>query len=583
MAYKDEMLLVRALNATRHGYFPTYLGLHLIGDQLPSGQNRYLERTILRRLASRDLWRFKRFALYKGSTRDNEKLSHDYRDCLAPSSFTAVAEAFILARLSSDPAFKVSDRVYSYLWPKTPYSGGNYQFFAEGYKRRNLEIYEALSKTDTVAIVVDIKNFYPSVDKEQILSLLEERLAKAGQELQDIRDAIIGFYCQLMSASVKGIPIGPACGHLLGHLVLGGVDRELTEKFKTNYFRYVDDIVVVCSVLEKNAVQKIIENNLSGYGFSANLDKIAVLNREEWERYIIRDDVSSDDDFRAFTNDLTIYLAFHPQRANIIKDMFFQNGLAIPVSRLLARSSYSRFRRYFIRQLKLPLKIFHAASVWLSKDEDFLKRCLRLKHTYERVLLERLAEPVEQEPSLRRWQIQRIRRVLNTLFYLRDFNEWQENNWQFSKLPELIEQQALAEALGTGVVNPILPFYGRGASAFSEIWSEYRQSAASFFWPDKGLIEAEIESLTTLRLYNVIKADSMQISGNLPDSRLMKIVNQTTITQRSIPDLSFDDESESLRLGVSNLELSRLARTRYSLSEGTALEALTLTGAEYLS
>lgn len=583
MIYQDEILLIRSLNSTRQGYFPTYLGLRLIGDQLPSGQNGYLQHTALRRLVSGDSWRFKRFALYKGSVRNDEILSHEYRDCLAPSPFTAVAEALILAYLSNDPAFKVPDRVYSYLWPKTPYSGGSYRFFAEGYKRRNLEIYEALSKPNAVAVVTDIKSFYPSVDKEQILPLLERRLAKAGQNLQNIKNSIIGFYSQLMSASTKGIPIGPACGHFLGHLALSGVDEELTQKFKANYFRYVDDIIVVCDALDQKSVQLSIENSLSGFGFSANLDKVAILNRAEWERHIIQDDVSTDDDFRSFMNDLTIYLAFHPQQASVIKGMFLQNGLTIPVSRLLARSSYSRFRHYFIQQLKAPSKILHATSIWFSKDEDFLKRCLRLKYTYESALIKRLAEPVEQEPSLRRWQIQRIRRVLNTLFYLRDFNEWQENSWRFSRLPELVEQQALAKALSSGVVNSILPFYGRGASAFSEIWNEYRQSAVSFFWPDKCLTDAEVGSLITLRLHEVINTDSIQISENLPDFRLMKIVNQTTSSQRGIPDLSYNDEFESLRLGTSNLELSQLARTRYSLSEGTALEALSLTSAEHLS
>jgi hypothetical protein len=224
--------------------------------------------------------------------------------------------------------------------------------------------------------------------------------------------------------------------------------------------------------------------------------------------------------------------------------------------------------------------------MWMAKNGDFLKRGLHLKEVYENSLTRLLREPIEQESSLRRWQVQRIRRVLNTLFYLRDFSEWKEHTWQFDEVPELIEQKALAEALSRGVVNPVLPFYGRGPSAFSELWSEYRQENATVEWPADGFLAAEIDSLLTLQLYGVIFQDLTQLSGadtKLPLTRLMRIVSQNKPSRRSDPDLSFEDEFESLRLGVANDALSERARTRYSLSESTALEALALMSSEYRS
>ncbi len=581
----DQALLVRALNSTRQTYFPTYVGLRLIGDQLPSDLNGYLGRMLSRRLKSGDSWRFKHFKLYKGSVRTEGKVIHEYRDCLASSPITALAEVYILALMADDPRFMVSDRIFSYRWPKNYSSGGSYAFFVEGYKQRNQDIAVALKNSDSVAVVTDIKSFYPSATKERVLSALTAILGKTNQAKQDHTDAFLGFYTHMLDACHQGIPIGPASSHVLGHLVLRSVDQELTERFGSSYFRYVDDIVVVCPKSEKAVINKVIEDCLERHGFSTNRDKTVELDGQTWEQSLIRPDIKTDDNFRVFTSDLAIYLEFNPNNAEPLKSLFFDNGLSIPVSRLLALSSYSRYRR-FLRNWKHPSKIIHYFSILRMKNEDFLMRGLRLKATYEGALSDLILEPEEQEASLRRWQVQRIRRIVNTLFYLRDFGEWKENAWLFNKLPELIEQQALADALATATINPVLPFYGRGPGAFSELWSEYGKSNASFEWPEAGLVHAEVDSLISLQLHGVVSHDLIQIpvvDSDFSRTRILSIVNQETPKKRSNPDFSFEDEFESLRLGVSNAALSELARTRYSLSEGTALEALTLLSSEYRS
>ena len=72
----DQTLLVRALNSTRQTYLPTYVGLRLIGTQLPSGGNEYLQSLIVRRLNSGDPWRFREFQLYKGTVYNGGVPSH---------------------------------------------------------------------------------------------------------------------------------------------------------------------------------------------------------------------------------------------------------------------------------------------------------------------------------------------------------------------------------------------------------------------------------------------------------------------------------------------------------------------------
>ena len=202
---------------------------------------------------------------------------------------------------------------------------------------------------------------------------------------------------------------------------------------------------------------------------------------------------------------------------------------------------------------------------------------------YERSLSALADEPEEASPNLRRWQVQRARRVMNALFYLRSFSEWNAQRGAFDALPELIEQRALADALTSGSVNTVLPFYGRGPAAFSELWAEHGHNSATVLPHETELTRAELDGLITLRLYGTIQSDSLQAFSNREDARLLRVVNQTTSMARTNPDLSFEDEFESLRLGTSDQEISELARTRYALSEGTALEALSLLSSEYRS
>lgn len=416
----DQTLLIRALNSTRQLYFPSYVGLRLIGSQLSSSENDYLRKLVRRRLIAGDAWRFKPFQLYKGSIPTPQGLEHQYRNCLAPSPLTAIAEAFILMRFAKTPAFKVSPRVYSYGWPPSNKSGGSYRYFFDGYKQRNTDIAAALKASNHIAVVTDLKQFYPSVNNETVKSVLKSRLSQAEIKSKVLFEGIFGFYSQLLESGGGGIPIGPASAHVLGHIVLQDVDSELTSRYGNKYFRYVDDIVVVCHQRDEDAVKQDIQNCIENHGFAINTDKTTLITGADWQNHILRADGSDEDNLWQMCSDLAKNLAFHPDRADVIKKMFADEGFCIPVERLLALSRYGPFR-YFITRWKLPSVIIHASKLYSMTNDDFLQRGKRLKSVYESSLLELANAPEEKSSSFRRWQVQRARRVINTLFYLRRF------------------------------------------------------------------------------------------------------------------------------------------------------------------
>ena len=569
----DQTLLIRALNATRQGYFPTYVGLRLIANQLPSMENSYLRRAVERRLSVGDKWTFRHFDYFKAMGHAAGQDVPEYRSCLAPSPFTAFAEALILARLASLPSFAAPLRAYSYLWPKSEWSGSSYEFFAEGYRRRNVEVAEALRRPGTVAVVTDLKGFYPSIRRDRVMGELRTRLESLDPSDSLSADAIENFYSQLFAAGGGGLPIGPASAHVLGHLALVDVDRDMTFAYGANYFRYVDDIIVVCDAADTEGTKKRIEDCVKSQGYLLNTDKSVVMAADEWSSSVLRLDVAGNDDFRRYTQDLAAYLALRPGRGSELGTSLAEAGLAIPIHRLQALSSYSRFR-YFLGRRKAPGGLLHALGMAFARNANFVERGVRLKQEYEQSLSELAQDRSIERPELRRWHVQRIRRVINTLFYLRRFSEWESNLDVFDAFPELVEQRSLALALASGNVNPVFPFFPRGPAAFAELWSEHGEGPAAIDVGTALTTAAATDSLATLSLTGTMLPESVPVTGEGDRVRLLQAINNRETPVRLNPDLSYEDEFESLSLGMSHEAISVLARTRYSMSEGTTLSLL---------
>ena len=68
--------------------------------------------------------------------------------------------------------------------------------------------------------------------------------------------------------------------------------------------------------------------------------------------------------------------------------------------------------------------------------------------------------------------------------------------------------------------------------------------------------------------------ESVPVTGEGDRVRLLQAINNRETPVRLNPDLSYEDEFESLSLGMSHEAISVLARTRYSMSEGTTLSLL---------
>lgn len=90
-------------------------------------------------------------------------------------------------------------------------------------------------------IRTDIKNFFPSIDK----NILSKKIKKANI-LSESSKKIINEITY--NPSVKGVPLGLSFSSLLSELYIESFDREIQDHFKPeHYFRFVDDIIMFVS------------------------------------------------------------------------------------------------------------------------------------------------------------------------------------------------------------------------------------------------------------------------------------------------------------------------------------------------
>jgi hypothetical protein len=127
---------------------------------------------------------------------------------------------------------------------------------------------------------MDIKNFYPSVDQDFLLSQLSKRLMTAPSTRSVVRSLIE----QCKVNSVNGLPPGLALSAELSEFYMQDFDQKMREQLKAHYFaRYVDDIVLILPELDNpNSLKVQVEEALpAGLKLNFSKSKIYVFGNEK--------------------------------------------------------------------------------------------------------------------------------------------------------------------------------------------------------------------------------------------------------------------------------------------------------------
>lgn len=124
------------------------------------------------------------------------------------------------------------------------------------------------NKNDISFVRLDIKNFYPSVNHQILL----DKLAKGGLEQRGV--ALVESAIQTATgksqpaqANTGGVPQGLSISNILASIYFADFDKKWSKK--VNYFRYVDDILILA---ETSSANKVLENVFADLKSSLLLD-----------------------------------------------------------------------------------------------------------------------------------------------------------------------------------------------------------------------------------------------------------------------------------------------------------------------
>ncbi|MCX6399268.1 MAG: reverse transcriptase/maturase family protein [Propionibacteriales bacterium] len=121
---------------------------------------------------------------------------------------------------------------------------------------------------------IDVRDFYPSVDHDVLMTLLNARIKKA-EVLRIIRRAIATPTAPDRSPRPKalltsGVPQGLSISNLLAEVYMRPVDLTMDAIPRISYHRFVDDILILCSSADANEADAKCRDALKAINLSAH-------------------------------------------------------------------------------------------------------------------------------------------------------------------------------------------------------------------------------------------------------------------------------------------------------------------------
>lgn len=596
MTLNSSTIAVRALNYARREHKPTYVGLRFLLDSLASQiRDRWLTQYIVKRASTRRRQSYFAFLALKGVTPQNRI---EYRECFIPSPASLLSEAWLLAELSSAPAFHSSSHVYSYRWP-VERSGHIFQHYFRGYSERNHAVAAALGRLpNSVAIVADIKQFYPSLPKAHVERSFIDRLraSSASNWTQRSGEEIVGSI--LYETAKQGIPVGPPTSHLLAQISLAAVDTALSARYPTGYFRYVDDIVLVVPRDRSSEARATLSALLSEIGLEINPAKSDDVDGKIWSERLSTEERS--DGFGKLIDRLVVFLVRRPEMFENLITVFRSADFSLPLSKVRASAEYPRHRAFLfgviqglrasrIMQSTSFLEAIHRARTYYFDTPEVLSEAalyLRSEFLHKAENLTRKKMP--EFGMQRRWMVQDYRFVFNRLLYLVPMSEYPRLLSIVPTIPELYELRCVLQSLINRSVEPVIRLPGAASRAVAELAGEnglklqvpgpdaMRDSETGAMWSR--------DSLSNCGLYNLFA-----LSQNMVDFREAKdrvfvqcCFGQPQV-QRAYDDFSYIDEIQTLHLKREHGDIAKALASRFSDSEDVTLDGLLLDGGEYAS
>ncbi|WP_317474790.1 reverse transcriptase/maturase family protein [Cronobacter sakazakii] len=120
---------------------------------------------------------------------------------------------------------------------------------------------EISSRNFNSFIKLDVANFYPSIDHVKLISRLRKKI-RDERVLKLIESAIksptVSKASKKDKPSILGVPQGLSISNILAAIYLSNIDQHFSNKAGIRYFRYVDDVLVLCDNKDVKEVSRDI-------------------------------------------------------------------------------------------------------------------------------------------------------------------------------------------------------------------------------------------------------------------------------------------------------------------------------------
>ncbi len=579
----DRIVSTRALNYLRTIHVPTYVGLRFLLDSLPSTNSSIAVTTLVEQLSYADAYRIYSVKRFKRFDKDGKA---EHRAYSVPAPTHALAESYSLYHLQKMGLRDKSSFVYSYRPPSELDYSRNYEYFSTGYAERNADVLSRLDG-DCVALVFDLKNFYPSINAAKVVGDFHAEIDASGlgkaQKRVISRCAEACIQPATANSSMGGLRVGPDLSHTLADLALRVLDGELSSRYAGAYFRYVDDIVVVVSRSRAKAETDVVKSIVEAAGFKLNEEKSTIALKEAWSGY--RNDYVSHggsfDPLASFKFRLKLFLARNPELVERLSDELISIGAFLPIKSLLGATTSANWRErigYLFRANWRVLLKYRSDSI--GDILQSAKDCqLVLRRDLEKLLTSRISE----SPLSRRWQVQHARFLINRSLYFLRAKELARLVEFMQDIPELEETMAVALAVSGSDIGRITHMPGPTASAAAQLLSirggDTRDFFSSVFNSDDPAVAADIASQFGIRGF--IAENTLTISdlASSDAAALLRFALSYPAVHGSLEVVGYGQEIEALGFGRSRREREEAAASRLFPDEDVVFEALSLSSA----
>lgn len=578
-----HLIVVRTLNYLRATHLPTYVALRLLLESVPKKKLGYVVEAIITQVTIRKTARLLDIKRFKGRSEGN----YTYRPYSVPSPTGALADAYAIFVLQSSGVLKGRDYVYSYRLPVESNYTRSFEHFSFGYKQRNNAVHAALMTDGNLAVVADIRSFYPSVQAADSIRRLELHMAKASKISRRDHAVVLAASRRCFAAPDErghvGLRVGPEMSHVLADIALEDVDNELCNLFLGRYFRYVDDIVIVTSATDLARVQSQLNEILSRAGFSRSEEKDAVVDRNEWSGYNAVGINVSKDDLAQLKFRIKLFLGRNPSQVNALREALVAEGVFLPVDLLLQGGFDRGWRDRVSSFLRVGWRV--ATAYWFDSIGDVITHAAMSRNNIIREADDAIVSTNFTAPPIsRKWQVQRARFAINRALYFATPDMLARIRNFASMSPELAETESVCDAL-LGNISQLFLMPGNAVSAASQLLvlrgnADFPSAGTSEVGSD-GTINADVIAYFAMRAAIVSSPPKMKLTDDAAGLLAFALAELPT-NEEPIGGDGFGREVLAIGTNFSQVERRAAASTRFSSNEDVVLDALSL-GSGYAS